>query len=128
MELEFHSRNSSSTWKFSRNSSSLLKLYFKQIKFQNKGISLDSFKKVAFCWNFWAKGVYPHFGPLMRTLPLFKYPHLTHISPNKTLRSPTLMKCLEEGSFVWNLATTMFRERLIKIYFYVKRMHTLFEF
>ena len=105
-----------------------MKLDLKQIEFHNRGISLDSFRKEAFCWNFWAKGVYPHFGPLMCTLTLFKYPQLTYISPNKTLRSPTLMKCLEEGSIVQNLASTMFREKIIKIYFYVKRTHTLFEF
>ena len=58
VELEFLERNSSS-W----NSSSTLKLDFDKIEFQNRGISLNSFRQKAFCWNFLAKEVFFHFGP-----------------------------------------------------------------
>ena len=43
-------------------SSFSLKLDFLKIEFQNKGISLNSFKHEAFCWKFSAKGVFCHFG------------------------------------------------------------------
>ena len=50
MELEFHVK--------------FITLFdFLKIKFQNKGILLDSLKIGAFCYIFWAKGANAHFGP-----------------------------------------------------------------
>ena len=40
-----------------------LKLNFFKIKFQNRGILLNSFGTGAFCYLFWAKGTNAHFGP-----------------------------------------------------------------
>ena len=49
MELEFHA-------------GFFKKLDFRQIEFQNRGISLNSFKHEVFYWKVSAKGVFCHFG------------------------------------------------------------------
>ena len=68
VELEFH--NFFFFFKFSFRSNSIvqkssftLKLNFLKIKFQNKGISLNSFRKEAFCWRVCEQGEKPHFSP-----------------------------------------------------------------
>ena len=66
VELEFHkkkiSRFNFAICRLSKNRVLHLKLDFLKIKFQNKGISLNSFKHGAFCWKVCEKGVKPHFG------------------------------------------------------------------
>ena len=129
VELEFHSKNSSSwnssstwifsrnsssmnsssTWIFSRNSSSMnssslletqvpwMELEFKfhkffsfflmfhfaitrlsknrvlKIEFQNRGISLNSFKHGTFCWKVCKKGVFCHFGLILSNIHATKF-------------------------------------------------------
>ena len=57
--------NSSSIWKFSRNSSSTLKLNFDRIEFQNKGISLKVTERGHFAGIFRRKGYIPILFPFV---------------------------------------------------------------
>ena len=75
VELEFFEWNSSSRIFFffskfnftitrlSKNRVLHLELDFIKIEFQNRGISLNSFRQEAFCWKVCEKGIKPHFGP-----------------------------------------------------------------
>ena len=83
--------NSSSMQVFSSNSifaKSIfsLKLDFLKIKFQNRSISLNSFKYGAFCWKVWLKGVKPNFGP--------KTCHVLHYTILKALLGSRLQDLL----------------------------------
>ena len=98
LELEFHVKYSSSTWIFSRNSSTShgtwvpkkknskstfaitrfiknrvlhLKLDFYKIKFQNRDISLISLKYEAFYWKVCEKQAKAHFGPCSKKVLLY---------------------------------------------------------
>ena len=70
MELEFHKllllllffKVSFHYNSIVQKSSITLKLVFPKIKFQNKGISLNSFRYGAFCWKVCEKEVKPQFG------------------------------------------------------------------
>ena len=74
VELEFFEWNLSSTiylfiYKFhftitrlSKNRVLHLELDFLKIEFQNRGISLNSFRQEAFYWKVREKGIKPHFG------------------------------------------------------------------
>ena len=73
MEHEYFTWNSSSRFFFFffkflvhynlivQKSNSKLKLDFQKIEFQNKSISLNSFKYEVFCWKVFAKGTNAHF-------------------------------------------------------------------
>ena len=63
-----------------------LKLDFLKIKFQNRSISLNSFKYGAFCWKVWLKGVKPNFGP--------KTCHVLHYTILKALLGSRLQDLL----------------------------------
>ena len=67
MELKFHkfffSKSTFAITRFFQNRVLHLKLDFLKIEFQNRGIFLNSFRHVTFCWKVCKKGVKVHFGP-----------------------------------------------------------------